>query len=75
MEGQGRCSSAEGRKDIDSFKSSDVISFHFAAWNRQRLFGASGGFVLRLGCIRAIGTKKLKEARYHLKVVTVCDFG
>jgi hypothetical protein len=33
------------------------------------------GFVLRLGCIRAIRTKKLKEARYDLKVVTVCNFG
>ena len=50
------------------------IFSYLAAWNRQKLFGASGGFVLRLGCIRAIGTK-LKEARYHLKVVTVCNFG
>jgi hypothetical protein len=27
MDGQGRCSSAEGRKDIDIFKSSDVFPF------------------------------------------------
>jgi hypothetical protein len=51
------------------------IFSYLAAWNRQRLFGASGGFVLRLGCIRAIRTEKLKEARYYLKVVTVCNFG
>jgi hypothetical protein len=27
MDGQGRCSSAEGRKNIDIFKSSDVFPF------------------------------------------------
>ncbi len=27
MDGQGRCSSAEGRKDIDIFKSNDVFPF------------------------------------------------
>jgi hypothetical protein len=73
MDGQGRCSSAEGRKDIDIFKSSDVFPFILQLGiDKDYLVQAEG---LRLGCIRAIGKKKLKEARYHLKVVTVCNFG
>jgi hypothetical protein len=75
MDGQGRCSSAEGRKDIDIFKSSDVFSFILQLGIEKDYLVQSGGFVLRLGCIRTIGSKKLEGARYHLKVVTVCKFG